>query len=94
MTLEPARRLEGDGSRHAVWRREIARLDRLRVVAQAQAQDIVAAAEHTDLTRALAAARQRVVDPGGWLRHMPTEIRRPSPRRRSRSRMPAEPWRV
>jgi hypothetical protein len=50
----------GDGSRAAAWRQEVEELDQLRVVAHAQ--DIVAAAEHTDLIRALAAARQRVVD--------------------------------
>jgi hypothetical protein len=50
----------GNGSRDAEWRQEMARLDQLRVVAQAQ--DILAAAEHTDLTHALTAARQRVVD--------------------------------
>jgi hypothetical protein len=50
----------GTGSRDAVWRQELDRLDRLRVVAQAQ--DIVAAADHTDLTHALAAAGQQLAD--------------------------------
>jgi hypothetical protein len=82
----------GNGSRDAVWRQEMARLDQLRVVAQAQ--HLVAAAEQTDLTHALAAARQRVVDAQRRLTQAPpTQIRRPSPRRRPVSRMPAGPRR-
>jgi hypothetical protein len=47
MTLGQPRRAD---SAPAVWRQELARLDQLRVVAQAQ--EIVAAAEYTDLTHA------------------------------------------
>jgi hypothetical protein len=61
----------GDGSRDAVWRQEMARLDQLCVVGQAQ--DLVAAAEQTDLSLALAAACQRVVDAQRRLTQAPAE---------------------
>src|SRR5690242_8891890 len=61
----------GDGGRDAVWRQEMARLDQLRVVAQAQ--DLVAAAEHTDLAHTLAAARQREVDAQRRLTQAPAD---------------------